>query len=239
MELDHFLAGVEGGEQYLEDGGLVLSELVANAVRHAGMAPDAHILIRLALVSGMLRIEVHDGCDRLPAMRAADGRGEGGRGLWLVEQLSAGWGCEPRMGGAGKSVWCLVAPVGQGDDAALSDRTGEGSGVITGGGLMGVSAWDGPVAAEIENVTSPAMFDQLPDAVSALWEAVRRLPMGSTQFEAYRYFFTRADAVERVSEFIRRDGELSLSLKMDGRLHRVRIWPRLPGGVRETAMLRA
>ncbi|WP_354642908.1 hypothetical protein [Kitasatospora camelliae] len=93
---------------------------------------------------------------------------------------------------------------------------------------VGVLGGDGQVVVEIEGVTAPAMFARLPDAVAAVWGAMRALPLGNTQYEAYKYFFTRPDAVERVTEFIQRDGELNLSFSMDGRSHRVRVCPAKP-----------
>ncbi|MFC9325516.1 hypothetical protein [Kitasatospora sp. NPDC057015] len=82
-----------------------------------------------------------------------------------------------------------------------------------------------PVTVEIEDVTPPATFDRLPDALAALWGSLRTLPLGATQYDAYRYFLTRPNAVERVTEHLDRDGELQLSFRMDGRLHAVRIRP--------------
>lgn len=91
---------------------------------------------------------------------------------------------------------------------------------MTGKGTAG-----GPVVVEITGITTPARFRRLPDAVAAVWDAVRALPLGNTQYEAYRYFFTRPDAVQRVTEFLERDGELSLTFSMNGRSHSVRFRP--------------
>ncbi|PBC66294.1 histidine kinase-like protein [Streptomyces sp. TLI_235] len=204
-ELRCFLADVDGGELFREAGELLLTELIANAVRHARVQADSRIHIRLALISGVLRIEVHDADSRQPTVRSAGNEDEGGRGLCLVEQLSVEWGCDVRADASGKSVWCLVAPAGRGGG---TDNCG-----------------DGPVVVEIEDITGPAAFDRLPDALPAIWDAVRLLPLGSSQYEAYKYFFTHSDAVARVREFIRREGELSLSLRMNSRLHQVRIRP--------------
>ncbi|MFF1873614.1 hypothetical protein [Kitasatospora herbaricolor] len=82
----------------------------------------------------------------------------------------------------------------------------------------------GAVTVEIEDIAEPATFSRLPDAVAALWEALRVLPLGWTQYEAYRRFLGPG-AVRRVEESIERDGELSLSFRLAGRLHLVRIAP--------------
>ncbi|GAA3024864.1 hypothetical protein GCM10020229_75470 [Kitasatospora albolonga] len=75
---------------------------------------------------------------------------------------------------------------------------------------------------EIEDVTAPAVFARLPDALAALWEALRVLPLGWTQYEAYRYFLGPG-AVDRVTESLERDGELRLSFAMGGRSHLVSV----------------
>ncbi|MDH6129657.1 hypothetical protein [Kitasatospora sp. GP82] len=80
------------------------------------------------------------------------------------------------------------------------------------------------VTVSIEDITAPATFNQLSDALVALWEALRVLPLGWTQYQAYRYFFGPG-AEQRVAEFLERDGELTLSFTMAGRSHAVRVVP--------------
>ncbi|GAA2250130.1 hypothetical protein GCM10010430_36170 [Kitasatospora cystarginea] len=108
--LRDFLAGLDGGEQYADTGELLLSELVANAVEHARVPPGRLIQVRFELSPAVLRIEVHDANARHPKPCSVSEDGEDGRGLWLVQQLSADWGCHPRPGGIGKAVWCLISP---------------------------------------------------------------------------------------------------------------------------------
>lgn len=98
----------------LDTGELVLSELVNNAVQHARTSPGRLVMIRFELLAEVLRIEVHDASAEQPVVRLASGDDECGRGLWLVEQLSAGWGVRPRAGGVGKYVWATIAPAGGG-----------------------------------------------------------------------------------------------------------------------------
>ncbi|GAA2147307.1 hypothetical protein GCM10009760_38050 [Kitasatospora kazusensis] len=83
----------------------------------------------------------------------------------------------------------------------------------------------GAVVVEIDGVTAPARFDELPDALAALWESLRALPLGAVQADAFHYFLTRPDAAEHVTEFVRRDGALLLSFAMGGRSHAVRLRP--------------
>ncbi|MDH6127423.1 ATP-binding protein [Kitasatospora sp. GP82] len=108
--LRDFLAGLGGGEPYGFVGELVVCELVTNAVQHARTSPGRLILVRFELLCDVLRIEVHDASSKLPTVCPPSGADqEAGRGLWLVEQLSARWGCGPREGGIGKLVWAEVA----------------------------------------------------------------------------------------------------------------------------------
>ncbi|MCX5210715.1 hypothetical protein OG689_15705 [Kitasatospora sp. NBC_00240] len=83
----------------------------------------------------------------------------------------------------------------------------------------------GAVIVEIEDVTAPARFQHLPDALAALWRSLRELPLGADQSDAFEYFLTRREAAARVHEFLVRDGSLTLTLRMDGRLHSVLIRP--------------
>jgi PAS domain S-box-containing protein len=78
---------------------LVVSELVTNAVRHAG-GP-----IRLRLIRHqVLTCEVTDGSNSLPRLRHACSVDEGGRGLYIVTQLCRRNGARCQTNG-GKIVW--------------------------------------------------------------------------------------------------------------------------------------
>ncbi|MFF4410204.1 SpoIIE family protein phosphatase [Streptomyces sp. NPDC001404] len=77
---------------------LLLSELVTNAIRY-GSAP---IRVRL-LYDSCLTCEVHDGSSTSPHLRYASADDEGGRGLFLVAQLTAHWGT--RYTRNGKIIW--------------------------------------------------------------------------------------------------------------------------------------
>ncbi|MFI8521898.1 SpoIIE family protein phosphatase [Streptomyces sp. NPDC085481] len=77
---------------------LVLSELVTNAIRYAGGPIDVR-LIR----AGRLICEVSDPSATHPRMRRARLTDEGGRGLYLVAQLTTRWGS--RYSRQGKTIW--------------------------------------------------------------------------------------------------------------------------------------
>ncbi|MFJ4191033.1 ATP-binding protein [Kitasatospora sp. NPDC089509] len=53
-------AYLAAGERYRDVAELLLGELFANAVQHAGAPDDRLIEVRFALAGGRLRIEVHD-----------------------------------------------------------------------------------------------------------------------------------------------------------------------------------
>ncbi|MFF2039916.1 SpoIIE family protein phosphatase [Kitasatospora sp. NPDC058170] len=77
---------------------LVLSELVTNAIRYAG----GPVEVRLILAE-RLTCEVSDPSATQPRMRRARLTDEGGRGLYLVAQLSSRWGS--RYTRRGKTIW--------------------------------------------------------------------------------------------------------------------------------------
>ncbi|MGW6983073.1 ATP-binding SpoIIE family protein phosphatase [Streptomyces sp. NPDC054932] len=77
---------------------LVVSELVTNAIRYAG-GPVGLRLIR----DRLLVCEVSDPSSTQPRLRRARDTDEGGRGLFLVAQLTDRWGC--RFTGTGKTIW--------------------------------------------------------------------------------------------------------------------------------------
>jgi anti-sigma regulatory factor (Ser/Thr protein kinase) len=82
-----------------DDIALVVTELVANAVRHAG----TDIEVSVTHIPGGVRLEVRDGSTRPLRPRAALTSDEGGRGLLLVDALSTRYGVVGEPGG--KRVW--------------------------------------------------------------------------------------------------------------------------------------
>lgn len=87
-------------EELLDDALLVVSELAANALTHAGSS----YRVRLSLTDAALRIEVDDDGVGTPEPQPLTMTEEHGRGLHLVGALAASWGMEAHDGG-GKRVW--------------------------------------------------------------------------------------------------------------------------------------
>ncbi|MBV7697666.1 ATP-binding SpoIIE family protein phosphatase [Streptomyces sp. TRM70350] len=105
--------GLPGAERLTDrlahDAMVVLSELVTNAVVHAGT--DVELVCRLEPDSGAVVVEV---CDHHPSRPPRDGEREAayetpeyGRGLRLVAALSEAWGVTYRRGA--KTVWARVS----------------------------------------------------------------------------------------------------------------------------------
>lgn len=87
---------------------LILSELVTNAIRYGSSPVRARLILDRALIC-----EVWDGSSTSPHLRHAATMDEGGRGLFLVAQLSDRWGT--RYTPNGKVIWTEqpVAPAAQ------------------------------------------------------------------------------------------------------------------------------
>ena len=82
--------------------GLVVSELVTNAIRHAGSPIQLRLIRDRTLIC-----EVSDGSSTAPHLRRARAFDEGGRGLLLVSQLTQRWGT--RQTPHGKTIWAEQA----------------------------------------------------------------------------------------------------------------------------------
>ncbi|MER8187152.1 SpoIIE family protein phosphatase [Kitasatospora sp. NPDC094015] len=77
---------------------LVVSELVTNAIRYGGGAVGVRLIRAQRLIC-----EVSDPSSTQPRMRRARLTDEGGRGLYLVAQLTSRWGS--RYTDRGKAIW--------------------------------------------------------------------------------------------------------------------------------------
>lgn len=91
-------AGIADAEQ-------VVTELVANAIRHAP-GQDSYELELVGRVDGV-RIYVADGSPAPPIVAEWAEHGGHGRGMRIVQALSTDWGSEKHRGG--KRVWADLA----------------------------------------------------------------------------------------------------------------------------------
>jgi len=92
------------GLERLEDLRLVVSELVTNSVRHAGLSRSDRIDVRVTSDDDRVRVEIHDGG---PGFETPGVPGslyqESGWGLYLVSQIADRWGVS--TDGGGTTVW--------------------------------------------------------------------------------------------------------------------------------------
>jgi anti-sigma regulatory factor (Ser/Thr protein kinase) len=89
-----------GMADLIDNARLLLGEVITNAVQYT----VGDVRVRLARQPDRLRVEVHDGSVRRPALRAVDPDSESGRGLQIVASLADAWGHRAQESG-GKVVW--------------------------------------------------------------------------------------------------------------------------------------
>ncbi|MFF2651453.1 ATP-binding protein [Streptomyces sp. NPDC058045] len=99
---------VWGLDDLAEDGALIVSELVANAVQHACQGSIRVVVERPA--TRTVHIAVSDFSRARPVERESGEGDEDGRGLFLVAALAADWGTEERSWG--KIVWATLGERG-------------------------------------------------------------------------------------------------------------------------------
>jgi anti-sigma regulatory factor (Ser/Thr protein kinase) len=97
---------------YVEDAVIVVGELIANAARHA-LESDSHDETRATAWLGLVRRQqavicaVADPSPCAPTLLHPGHLSESGRGMQIIEALSASWGCsQPQR--SGKMVWARV-----------------------------------------------------------------------------------------------------------------------------------
>ena len=83
---------------------LIVSELMANVVRHA----RTRVQIRVQVDPSAVRLELRDGNAILPAVKDAAEDAESGRGLFIVDALARSWTVEGSHGG--KCIRVELAP---------------------------------------------------------------------------------------------------------------------------------
>lgn len=102
----------------LEDLRLLISELVTNSLRHAGLGEEDWVQLEVEVSDGAIRAEVSNpgegfeaGLDAGPVEQELDSPGrDSGWGLYLVDRISTRWGIAedtPEKGSTG--VWFVLA----------------------------------------------------------------------------------------------------------------------------------
>jgi anti-sigma regulatory factor (Ser/Thr protein kinase) len=92
--------------EYAEDAEMVTSELVTNAIRHAG-APKFDLEVMHLAGAGAIAVIVTDLSPDPPVKRDPATDAEHGHGLHIVDALSASWGW--RTEERGKAVYAILA----------------------------------------------------------------------------------------------------------------------------------
>lgn len=99
------------GEELFDTARLLVSELVTNSVRHAGLGPRDLIEIDVTAHDDLVRVEVTDMGAGFEPPLSPESDSRSGWGLLLTDRLARRWG----VSSAGRtSVWFEVA---QGKDA--------------------------------------------------------------------------------------------------------------------------
>jgi anti-sigma regulatory factor (Ser/Thr protein kinase) len=104
--------GFHGLGEFTEDAEFITSELVANAVQHAceDGTKTIGVILTHAGTPAAVTVAVSDSSPQVPVRRETPADDEQGRGLQIVEALSAHWGW--RCGGGRKVVFAVLAREG-------------------------------------------------------------------------------------------------------------------------------
>jgi anti-sigma regulatory factor (Ser/Thr protein kinase) len=137
------LAGAGVYEATACDAGLVLSELISNALRHATPLPGSLIRVSWCLSDDCVEVAVSDGGGpTVPMVNKPAANAIGGRGLGIVDRLSLRWGVYTCQDGSETTVWAaLPLSVDADHHAQASAANGRGRGG-TGPGLVIASSRD-------------------------------------------------------------------------------------------------
>jgi hypothetical protein len=93
----------QGREGVVPDARLIVSELVTNALVHAGTA----FTVTIDVGQDAVVLRVADGSAVPPVLGTLGVEEPGGRGLGIVAALAGAWGVTTEPGG-GKSVWASI-----------------------------------------------------------------------------------------------------------------------------------
>jgi two-component sensor histidine kinase len=126
------------------DAGLVLSELVSNALRHATPLAGSLVKVSWQLEDDCVEVAVSDGGGpTVPMVNKPAANALGGRGLGIVDRLCLRWGVYAQPGGSETTVWAALSLSGDAERAAesMAENGPQGRGG-TGPGLVIASSRD-------------------------------------------------------------------------------------------------
>jgi serine/threonine-protein kinase RsbW len=92
--------------EWIDDVGLVVAELVGNAVRHS----SSSVALSLDAHDNQITVSVTDGSHAMPLPRGTDELAEDGRGFAIIDALAVSWGVERHPNG--KRVWAQLRSTG-------------------------------------------------------------------------------------------------------------------------------
>jgi serine/threonine-protein kinase RsbW len=101
-------------DRLVDDAVLLVSEVVANSVRHASLDTGDHIELRIRGSRSLLHVDVIDQGGGFDPTHRPDSTEDGGWGLWLVDRLATRWGVERNDE---THVWFEIASSVSGDPA--------------------------------------------------------------------------------------------------------------------------
>lgn len=125
-------------DDLVETAELLVSELVTNALVHAGTAID----VAASLDETGLRVEVADGSPHFPVRRRYAPTAGTGRGMMMLEAMVDAWGVARRSGG--KAVWFLISHADEGGESVTELRMDE-SGELTASATVDVTLLNVPL----------------------------------------------------------------------------------------------
>lgn len=95
------------GQQTVGEAEIVISELVANALRHARPLADGMIRVHWKVKAGVVEVEVSDGGGGSTPRPAPQSLwASNGRGLRIVRSLAHEWGVTDER--TGRTVWAAI-----------------------------------------------------------------------------------------------------------------------------------
>ncbi|UED85837.1 ATP-binding protein [Streptomyces profundus] len=113
-ELVRGVLGVWHLDDLADQAALVVTELIANAARHTSCV-EIHVVLGRPSATRVRVGVVDEEPSRLPELGCAGESDESGRGLFLIEAVADGWGCEIRGTERcpwGKEVWAELRTEG-------------------------------------------------------------------------------------------------------------------------------